>query len=195
MRNLKVVLALLTFCTCQVLWSQSMGQQGRGKPGGGPPGRGMGGGMKGGGQHDMGKRGPGMLAHLAEKNGYPGPMHVLKMADELGLSSKQLNQLRKLRDTVYLESTQRKDKIHDLTAGLERLFAGQKANEGRVRKVVQEIGKLQGEIQMIHLTAHLKTKNVLTQEQLGKYAQMRGERGPGGRKGPPRGRKRPNSGG
>jgi len=45
-------------------------------------------------------------ARAAELNGYPGPMHVLELADKLGLSAQQREETRRLMD-LRLFSTER----------------------------------------------------------------------------------------
>lgn len=44
------------------------------------------------------------LALAAELNGYPGPSHVLELADELDLSSDQRGQVQRLFDSMKAEA-------------------------------------------------------------------------------------------
>ena len=51
------------------------------------------------------------LALPAELNGYPGPRHVLEMADELDLTPEQLAQIRDLFDDMRLEAISLSEEI------------------------------------------------------------------------------------
>ena len=51
------------------------------------------------------KAGRGMgLALSAELNGYPGPIHVLELADQLGLSAEQKARIKDLFDSMKAEA-------------------------------------------------------------------------------------------
>src|SRR3982751_3768562 len=70
------------------------------------------------------KAGRGMgLALAAELNGYPGPMHVLEFADQLGLTPQQRARAVALRDAVAAEARTIGARIVALEEELDALFA------------------------------------------------------------------------
>ncbi len=114
------------------------------------------------------------LAKSAELNHYPGPKHVLNLAEELGLSDEQLAQTKAIRMNV-LEETQRLGAlIVEKERTLDTLFASGQIDELLLRVHVAEISELQGLLRISHLNAHMKTKAVLTPEQIGQYDNLRG---------------------
>lgn len=114
------------------------------------------------------------LARAAELNHYPGPRHVLELAEQLGLSSEQI------RRTQEIESRM-KDKAIALgqrRVALERLlddaFADGDIDAESLTVKVMQIAMLDGEIRIAHLAAHLEMKKLLSEKQVGLYDQLRG---------------------
>jgi hypothetical protein len=70
------------------------------------------------------KAGRGMgLALAAELNGYPGPSHVLELADKLDLSADQRTRIQKLFALMKQEALPLGTKLIDQEAELDRQFA------------------------------------------------------------------------
>jgi Spy/CpxP family protein refolding chaperone len=113
------------------------------------------------------------LAKAAELNSYPGPMHVLELASKLKLSSSQKAEAQKLRTTMH-EAARAGKLLVERETELNELFATGRITESNLATAVREIARLQGEIRLIHLRAHIKMKRVLTPEQIAKYDQLRG---------------------
>jgi Spy/CpxP family protein refolding chaperone len=114
------------------------------------------------------------LALAAELNGYPGPRHVLDLADQLGLSPEQ--RARAAAAIAKMEGRAVRLGEH-LIAGeamLERLFAEGNADPATVRAATPEIGRLQGELRADHLGYHLAMRDLLTAEQIERYRALRG---------------------
>src|ERR1700683_4683129 len=63
------------------------------------------------------------LALPAELNGYPGPAHVLELADQLGLSADQKASVQSLFDSMKAEAVPLGAKLLDQEAALDHLFA------------------------------------------------------------------------
>ena len=114
------------------------------------------------------------LAKAAELNRYPGPLHVLELAEQLGLSEAQRKQTRKLREEVRREASRLGKLIVEREAVLDRLFASSAINANRLRTAVAEIARLQGELRLVHLRAHLEMKRLLSPAQIRKYSELRG---------------------
>ena len=113
------------------------------------------------------------LARAAELNGYPGPMHVLELADELKLTREQRAKTQALQGTMR-EAARIGKLIVSQERKLDALFAGGKATEAGVSALVREIGRLQAENRLVHLRAHVKMKQILSAAQVARYDQLRG---------------------
>ena len=126
-------------------------------------------------ERDQYLTGQGMgLAKAAELNHYPGPKHVLELADSLQLSAEQKAKTQKIYDRMHAEAVRLGKLIVEKEAALDRLYAEQTINEAQLRARVLEIGQRQGELRLAHLRAHLEMKQVLSAEQIAKYNELRG---------------------
>jgi Spy/CpxP family protein refolding chaperone len=114
------------------------------------------------------------LAKAAELNSYPGPKHVLDMASELQLSDRQRAETQKVFDRMLARATRLGKLVVAKEEQLDRLFASRRIDQAKLRRVAGEIARLQGELRVAHLRAHLETKAILTQAQVEKYAELRG---------------------
>jgi len=116
-------------------------------------------------------------AKAAELNSYPGPLHVLQLATELGLSDAQ----RKATDALYANMRQRAlsigRQIIEAERTLDRAFANGAIEPATLRSQVHAIASLQGELRAVHLEAHLAQRALLTPEQIARYDMLRGYRG------------------
>jgi Spy/CpxP family protein refolding chaperone len=117
------------------------------------------------------------LAKAAELNSYPGPLHVLQLATELGLSDAQ----RKATDSLYASMRQRAlsigRQIVEAERTLDRAFVNGAIEPATLRSQVGAIATLQGELRAVHLEAHLAQHALLTPEQITRYDVLRGYRG------------------
>ena len=120
-------------------------------------------------------KGRGMgLAKPAELNSYPGPMHVLELAERLGLSGEQRAETQKIFAQMRVEAVRLGGLIVEREAGLNRLFAEGRVTAADLQRHVGEIARLQGELRVVHLRAHLEMKRVLTPQQIKTYDELRG---------------------
>ena len=117
------------------------------------------------------------LAKAAELNSYPGPLHVLQLAAELGLSDAQ----RKATDSLYASMRQRAlsigRQIVEAERTLDRAFVNGAIEPATLRSQVGAIATLQGELRAVHLEVHLAQHALLTPEQITRYDALRGYRG------------------
>jgi Spy/CpxP family protein refolding chaperone len=117
------------------------------------------------------------LAKAAELNSYPGPLHVLQLANELGLSDAQ----RKATDSLYATMRERAlsigRQIIESERTLDRAFANGAIEAAALRSQVRAIANLQGELRAAHLEAHIAQRALLTPEQIARYDALRGYRG------------------
>ena len=113
------------------------------------------------------------MARVAEIHGYPSPEEVQKHAKELALTSTQKGQLQKILDAWKFKTREMGGFLIAQETKLNNLFASGKATDGAIIYYTNKIGLYQGELRNAHLQANLKTKNLLTGEQLKKYRRLR----------------------
>lgn len=123
------------------------------------------------------RNGAGMgLARAAELNHYPGPRHVLELAEELDLSAAQRAAVEAAYDEMHAEAVRLGGEILAGEEHLQRRFAHRHVDEPALREAIAEIARLQGELRLAHLAAHLKTAALLSAEQIERYDRLRGYR-------------------
>ena len=114
------------------------------------------------------------VAKAAELNHYPGPRHVLDLADHLHLSETQRTETQKIFDRMREEAVRYGKRVIEKEKQLENLFAGNNVNQNKIKKLIQEIARLRGELRFVHLQAHLAMKHILSPEQIKNYDLLRG---------------------
>jgi hypothetical protein len=124
------------------------------------------------------KAGRGMgLALPAELNGYPGPTHVLELADKLDLSADQRASVLRLFNSMKQEALPLGAKIIAQETELDRQFAGRSITPESLKSATAAIAVTQGELRETHLKYHLSTVTLLTDGQRQRYAELRGYAG------------------
>lgn len=114
------------------------------------------------------------LALAAELNGYPGPMHVLELAATLGLSEAQRARMAELFSAMKAEAMVLGEKLIAAETDLDRQFASRAVTEASLVEGVRSIAAVQGELRAAHLRYHLASVEVLTPQQVARYAELRG---------------------
>lgn len=118
-------------------------------------------------------RGMGM-ALPAELNGYPGPRHVLELANELDLTARQLAQTEQLFEDMRRKAIELGEEIVEREANLDELFGSGTANEAAVYDVAEALGRLRGQLRAHHLSYHLAMHGILDPHQVQAYQHLRG---------------------
>jgi Spy/CpxP family protein refolding chaperone len=113
-------------------------------------------------------------AKYAEMNGFPGPKHVLELADTLKLTKEQSESMQQLFSEMAEKAKSLGKKIVELEEQLNDDFNKGTATEESVKRISVAIGELRGELRAVHLNTHLKAKKVLTSEQIVLYKSIRG---------------------
>jgi len=117
------------------------------------------------------------FATAAELNGFPGPSHVLEMADKLKLTAEQRKRTKAIFDKVKAEAKQFGKQVVEKERELDARFAAGSVTEPELTRLVTEIAAIQGRLRNSHLQAHLAQKKVLTEEQIRHYDSIRGYQG------------------
>ncbi|WP_291863384.1 Spy/CpxP family protein refolding chaperone [Bradyrhizobium sp.] len=114
------------------------------------------------------------LALAAELNGYPGPLHVLELADKLELTADQRASVQQLFDSMKMDAVPLGEKLLDQEAELDRQFAGRTVTPESLKTSTEAVAATQGALREAHLKYHLSTTAILTPGQLRRYAELRG---------------------
>ena len=126
------------------------------------------------------KAGRGMgLALAAELNGYPGPSHLLELADQLDLSETQRGALRSLFEGMKVETIPIGERLIAQESVLDRLFADHEITPENLSVATTDIGETQARLRNAHLKYHLSTVALLQPSQMQRYAELRGYAGGG----------------
>lgn len=121
------------------------------------------------------RNGKGMsLALAAELNGYPGPSHVMEMAEALGLSTHQLFQTERLYKEMQTEAKVIGEQLISREAELDRLFKDRKVTLAAVEYATARAAQAEGQLRAAHLKYHLSMAEILTPGQTAKYNRIRG---------------------
>jgi Spy/CpxP family protein refolding chaperone len=113
------------------------------------------------------------MAFVADHNGYPGPLHVLELKDRLKLSAEQEATVRTMMAAMFAESRPKSARLLESESKLRQLFASGQADEAAVRAAVAEVEKQRTEVRLVHVMAHLRMRDVLTDEQRRVYQEAR----------------------
>jgi Spy/CpxP family protein refolding chaperone len=114
------------------------------------------------------------MAKTAELNGYPGPAHVLALAEELKLTEAQQVQVRAIFDRMNAEAKRLGAELVERERALDELFALGEITPDQLGTETAAISEIQGRLRSTHLAAHLETKPVLGADQIALYSRLRG---------------------
>jgi hypothetical protein len=121
------------------------------------------------------KAGRGMgLALAAELNGYPGPAHLLQLADKLALSDAQRDRINQLFHHMVAEALPIGAKLIEQEAALDQKFAARTIRPEDLKVATAQIGATQAELRTAHLKYHLETAQILSAQQMQQYVILRG---------------------
>jgi Spy/CpxP family protein refolding chaperone len=114
------------------------------------------------------------FALAAELNGYPGPSHVLELAEALDLTAAQRRATEALHAAMTEGAVRAGRDYLAAEAALDRLFADGAAGEAALAAAVAAAASRAGELRRVHLAAHLDMARLLTPEQRRRYRELRG---------------------
>jgi hypothetical protein len=114
------------------------------------------------------------LALPAELNGWPGPLHVLELADRLGLDAAQRAAVQAQHAQMQREAIAAGEAVVTAEAALDALFASGTPTPGTIAAATAAAGTAQGALRAVHLRWHLATSATLTPAQRARYAELRG---------------------
>jgi len=139
-----------------------------------PQGRGMG---RGPGQFCPQGHGPMGAGHRGMRgDDGPGIGHLLQVADEIGLTEQQRDQLKKMQLEFRTQQIDREAELEKAQVQLRALMADKNAAEAEVLRKIDDVARLKGEMHKMRYTHRKQIHGVLTDEQVGKLQQLRQER-------------------
>src|SRR3954463_4420800 len=97
------------------------------------------------------------LAMAAELNGYPGPSHVLELADKLELTPDQHRRIKAMFDAMKAEAVPLGSKLIEQEADLDNKFASRTVTPESLKESTAALTATQGELRETHLKYHLST--------------------------------------
>ena len=118
------------------------------------------------------------LAKAAELNRYPGPRHVLELAEQLGLSAAQRAETERIFEAMQAEARRLGAEIVAGERALDARFAEGTITAPELERLLDELGMLESRLRMVHLRAHLAQRDILTPTQRRQYEVLRGYEGP-----------------
>lgn len=116
------------------------------------------------------------LARPAEMNGFPGPRHVLDLADSLSLTPEQRASVQGIFERMQARAATLGRAVVAAEGALDSLFAGGGAVDPALAERVEAVEALRAELRIVHLRAHVETKALLTMHQVHAYDRLRGYR-------------------
>ena len=116
----------------------------------------------------------GGIAKLAELNGYPGPRHVLDIAQELQLTDRQRMEIELIYQNMSNNAKSIGSAIIAVEQDMDEAFANKTITEEDLIALLDKSANLYGQLRFVHLSAHLDTAQIMTTEQIQMYNEMRG---------------------
>lgn len=113
-------------------------------------------------------------AKAAELNRYPGPSHVLDLADALELSASQRAAIEEILRAHKAEARRLGGDVVELERQLDALFAKESPSAANVDAVVGRLAAAGGLLRASHLKAHVATTKLLAPRQVDRYVELRG---------------------
>lgn len=114
------------------------------------------------------------LAKAAELNGLPGPKHILEMKHEIGLTSDQEKGIKEIYKQMKKQAVRLGNELIERERELNRHFAKGTIDEKKLKGLLDRIADTYKKLRFVHLSAHLKTPDVLSPSQIKEYNKLRG---------------------
>lgn len=114
------------------------------------------------------------FAKAAELNQYPGPRHVLDLAEQLHLSSEQVAQTNRIFERMRDKAVNLGAQLVEYERELDALFSSGEISAATLDALLLKIGETRAMLRGAHLHAHLEMKQILSRHQVMMYDELRG---------------------
>ncbi len=105
----------------------------------------------------------------AELNRFPGPKHVLELADSPELSAGQREKVAALFEVKDAEAAHLGARLVQLERELEAAFATQSITGDELAERLEAVGQVRADLRFVQLVAYLDTTTALTPDQVAEY--------------------------
>ena len=123
------------------------------------------------------RNGDGMgLARAAELNSFPGPRHLLDLKAALDLTWEQIARIEAIHAKMKTSAIAKGEAILQAESHLANLFATGRPTAAETTRMTEHLGIMRGQLQAIHLLAHIESTRELTAKQIERYDRLRGYR-------------------
>lgn len=123
------------------------------------------------------RNGEGMgLARAAELNSFPGPRHLLDFKADLDLTQAQIARIEAIHAKMKTRAIAKGEAILQAELHLANVFATGRPTAAETTRMSEHLGIMRGQLQAIHLLAHIESTRELTAEQIERYDRLRGYR-------------------
>jgi len=116
------------------------------------------------------------LARAAELNSFPGPRHLLDLKVDLYLTREQIARIEAIHAKMKTRAIAKGEAILQGESHLANLFSAGRPTAAETTRMTQHLGIMRGQLQAIHLLAHIESARELTAEQIERYDRIRGYR-------------------
>lgn len=113
------------------------------------------------------------MARAAERDGIPGPFHVLVMAHELGLSEAQLRRTQDVFASMEAQSSLLGRQIIEQERALDLQLSDPRTTSRARELALARVGQLHKALRQVHQAAHEAQRGILTAEQVSLYRTLR----------------------
>lgn len=114
------------------------------------------------------------FALAAELNGFPGPTHVLELANELDLTVAQSDQIERIRQDMAEEAKVLGAAFVSVEAELDSAFEDATITTSALTDLTTRAATIEAELRAVHLAAHLDVTPLLSRHQIVTYNRLRG---------------------
>jgi Spy/CpxP family protein refolding chaperone len=121
-------------------------------------------------------------AKAAELNHFPGPMHVLELADKLDLTAEQRAATARLMEAHKAEARAIGAQLVESERELDALFRSERVDEAALARAARTTAALHGEYRLSHLETHRRMRALLSASQVARYDELRGYSAASGKK-------------
>lgn len=114
------------------------------------------------------------LAKPAELNGVPGPAHLLELKDDIPLTAAQVTRIESLHAAMTEQAIVAGRELIRLEAELDAGFRERRIDAEMLRRLLGDIEAVRRDLRYIHLSTHLQTPAILSDDQIARYNALRG---------------------
>lgn len=127
-----------------------------------------------------GPMGPGQCCMGGDREGRggdrPGIERLMMLADKIGLTEQQRDQLKKMQVDFRMQMIDREADLKKAEVQLQSLMMDKNAPEAEVDRAIDDVARFRADVQKLKYSHHKQVRGVLTDEQFEKLQKMREER-------------------